>query len=227
MSDATDIITLDGPAGAGKSSVARETARRLGFAFLDTGAMYRAATWWAIQSGVNLDDPAAVAAAVRAMQLELHDLPAGLQVIVGGTDISEAIRSPEITRMIHRVDQVREVRSHLVGLQRAFGERQPTVAEGRDIGTVVFPNAKCKIYLDADPKERARRRSEQLREKGMEVNEDELAREIEERDRQNMTRSEAPLKPAPGAVIVDTSGLAFDEVVERIIEIARGKLALP
>jgi cytidylate kinase len=224
MTQPTQIVAIDGPAGAGKSTVARRVAAILGFAFLDTGAMYRAATWWAVHKAVDLEDSAALAENTGRMQLLLDETPSGQRVLVNSTDITDAIRTPEITRLIYRLDQIPAVREQLVELQRAFGARQPTVAEGRDMGTVVFPGARCKIYLDASLDERTRRRARDLREKGYEVDETALRREIHERDEQGMTRATSPLRPADDAVRVDTSELSQDEVVERIVQLARERL---
>ena len=165
-SQITDIVAIDGPVGAGKSSVGRRVAELLGFAYLDTGAMYRAATWWAIENGADLDDPEALTAITRMMPLHMTDRQGVLRVLIGAQDITEAIRTPEITRQIYKLDHVAGVRDHLVTLQREFGAQQPTVADGRDMGTVVFPKARWKVYLDASLDERARRRAAQLAEKG-------------------------------------------------------------
>jgi len=221
MSNAEHVVAIDGPAGAGKSTVARRVAERLGYAFLDTGAMYRAATWRAITVGVDLDDPVAAAESTRAMRLELNDREGGLQVLVDGQDVSEAIRSPEVTRVTYRLDENPEVRAHLVMLQRAFAAKRPTVAEGRDMGTVVFPNAKCKIFLDASIEERTRRRAAELQAKGLEVDMDLLREEIRVRDEKARTRAVAPLRRAEDAILVDTTDLAIDEVVDKIVRLAR------
>lgn len=226
MSEATQIVAIDGPAGAGKSSTAKAVAKALGIAFLDTGAMYRAATWRALKHGVDLEDGAALADSTRAMQLEMEERPAGQRVLVDGEDVSEAIRTPEVTRLIYKLDQNSEVRRHLVALQRQFGERQATVAEGRDIGTVVFPKAKCKIYMDAAIEERARRRAKQLAEKNISVDFDQLCAEIAERDRQTMNREDSPLRRAEDAVLVDTTNRSFDEVVAEVSRLARERLGL-
>ena len=221
MSNAEHIVAIDGPAGAGKSTVARRVAERLGYAFLDTGAMYRAATWRAITAGIDLDDPVAAAESTRAMRLDLNDREGGLQVLVDGQDVSEAIRSPEVTRVTYRLDENPEVRAHLVMLQRAFAAKRPTVAEGRDMGTVVFPNAKCKIFLDASIEERTRRRAAELQAKGLEVDMDLLREEICVRDEKARTRAVAPLRRAGDAILVDTTDLTIDEVVEKIVRLAR------
>jgi cytidylate kinase len=221
MGNAEHVVAIDGPAGAGKSTVARRVAERLGYAFLDTGAMYRAATWRAITVGVDLDDPVAAAESTRAMRLELNDREGGLQVLVDGQDVSEAIRSPEVTRVTYKLDENPEVRAHLVMLQRAFAAKRPTVAEGRDMGTVVFPSAKCKIFLDASIEERTRRRAAELQAKGIAVDVDSLREEIRVRDEKARTRAVAPLRRAGDAILVDTTDLAIDEVVDKIVRLAR------
>jgi cytidylate kinase len=224
LSTATQIVAIDGPAGAGKSTVARRAAQALGIAFLDTGAMYRAATWYAMHKGVNLDDPQALAACTRAMPLTFSEASGGMRVFVDGEDISEAIRTPEVTRQIYRLDEIPEVRNHLVALQREVGEAAPHVAEGRDIGTVVFPRAACKIYMDAAPEERARRRAEELRAKGQEVDEAALAEEIRQRDTRAMNREHAPLRRAEDAILLDTTHLDLDAVVEKVVALAKERL---
>lgn len=221
MEEITGIVAIDGPAGAGKSSVARQVARELGYAFLDTGAMYRAATWWALEQGVDLDDPDALAASTQSMQLDITEENGIQRVEVNGRDVTEAIRSPEVTRQIYRLDQNAEVRAHLVDLQHDFGAKQPTVAEGRDIGTVVFPKAKCKIYLDASVDERTRRRAAELDAKGIEVDFDALREEIRERDEKSICREVSPLRRADDAVLVDTTHMTPQEVVKTIVEMAR------
>lgn len=226
MSDATQILGIDGPAGAGKSSTAREAARRLGFAFLDTGAMYRAATWWALQQGLDLDDPVAMARSTQSMELDITETPQGQRVAVNGTDVTDAIRTPEVTKLIYKLDQNPEVRRHLVALQQRFGEKQPTVAEGRDIGTVVFPKAKCKIYMDAAINERARRRAKEMEAKGRAVDVAALCADIAERDRQSMERADSPLRRADDAILLDTTSLSFDESVAEVVRIARERLNL-
>jgi len=224
VSDATQIIAIDGPVGTGKSTVARQVAEILGFAFLDTGAMYRAATWWALHQNVNLDDPAAVAESTRRMRLEMSGAGEKQRIFVNGIEVTEAIRTPELTRQICRLDQNSEVRRHLVALQRRWGGQQPTVAEGRDIGTVVFPKARCKIFLDAAPEVRVARRAKQLAEQGIVVDFDRLRTDIAERDEKTRNRKDSPLRRADDAVLVDTTNLSFDETVSEIVRLAREKL---
>ena len=226
MSAAQRIVAIDGPAGTGKSSVARALAKRLGFQFLDTGAMYRAATWRALRDAIDWDDREALIRSTREMRLDMRDEGSGYRVFVDGEEVTDAIRTPEVTRTIFRLDQIPEVREHLVGLQRAFGEAGPTVAEGRDMGTIVFPEAACKIFLDAAPEERARRRVDQMRRGGAEADYDAVLHEILERDMATRKRRLAPLRRAKGADLVDTTEMTFDEVLDKLTAIARDKLCL-
>ena len=221
MSEAIQIVAIDGPAGAGKSTTAKHVARILGFAFLDTGAMYRAATWWALDQGINLDDPEALAANTAKMTLAIEETDAGQVVRVNGVDVSDAIRTPAITNLIYKLDQNSSVRAQLVALQRRFGEQQPTVAEGRDIGTVVFPMARCKIFLDASLDARTERRARQLLEKGAPVDREKLRADLHERDEQSRNRADSPLRQADDAVLLDTTTLSFDEAVDEIVSLAR------
>jgi len=217
----TDIVAIDGPAGAGKSTVARRAAQQLGYAFLDTGAMYRAATWWAIDQGIDLEDPEALAEAVGHMPLEIREQDGRQQVIVDRRDVTMDIRSPEVTRRIDKLAALPGVRVHLVARQRAAGARGPTVAEGRDIATVVFPKAKCKIYMTASLDERARRRALDLEAQGRAVDLDALRKEIHARDNESLTRRESPLRRAEDATVLDTTSMKLDQVIDRIVELAR------
>ena len=220
MDAITDVIAIDGPAGAGKSTTARYVAVRMGFAFLDTGAMYRAATWRALHKGADLDDPVAMAASTRAMKLEISEQDGRQLVLVDNQEVTQAIRTPEVTRCIYKLDENPEVRAHLVAMQQAFGARQPTVAEGRDMGTVVFPKARCKIYLEASLEERTRRRALELEAVGRIVDRAALLEEIRVRDEKTMTRAVSPLRRAEDAIGVDTTGLSIEQVVEQIVGLA-------
>lgn len=222
--DGSLVVAIDGPAGAGKSSVSRWAASELGYAFLDTGAMYRAATWRALSLNLNLDDPEAMTKNTREMNFNLRETDSGLQILVDGTDVTTAIRDMEVTRNIYKLDQVSGVRRCLVELQREYGCLRPTVAEGRDMGTVVFPNARCKIYLDASIECRARRRARELEEHGISVSLQELMAEIKDRDEKSMTRADSPLRRADDAFLVDTTHLSFEEVVMRLVALARERL---
>jgi cytidylate kinase len=192
-------------------------AERLNYAFLDTGAMYRAATWRALQHHVGLADREALIASTRQMQLEMRDG----HIYVDGQDVTEAIRLPEVTRTIRALDGIPEVREHLGSLQREFGASRPTVAEGRDMGTVVFPDAECKVYLDAGLDERARRRAREIERNGTSINEQDVRTEIAARDTNDQTRATAPLKAADDAHVIDSTGLSIDEVVDQIVELVR------
>ena len=178
--------------------------------------MYRAATWWAMHNNTDLDDPKALVRITAQMPLEMSEEDGALQVRVGGQDVTRAIRTPEITRQIYKLDHVPGVRALLVDLQRTFGARQPTVAEGRDMGTVVFPDASVKIFLDASAEVRANRRYNQLIEKGLGANLPALVEEIRARDDRDRNRSVAPLKPAEDALLLDSSEMGIDEVEREV-----------
>jgi cytidylate kinase len=219
------IVAIDGPAGAGKSTVARGVARRLELLFLDTGAMYRAITWKALKEGVPLDDEEAMTRLARESEIELIPGEDGDRVTIDGQDVTDAIRTPEVTRNVSQVAAHAGVREVLVERQRELGQGGGVVAEGRDIGTVVFPQAPVKIFLVASPMERARRRAKDLEAKGHAVNLDELAAEIARRDAYDSNRAVSPLKAADDAVLVDTDPMTPEQVIERILEIARQREA--
>jgi cytidylate kinase len=213
------IVTIDGPAGAGKSSAARELARRLGFRFLDTGAMYRAVTLAARQRGVDLADAEALAEMVRDIRVEL----VGDRVLLDGTDVTAAIRKFDITTAIHYAADNAAVRGQLVSWQRAAADHDSVVTEGRDQGTVVFPDAECKIFLTAGEDERARRRHADLLKRGEEIPFEEVLTNQRLRDHRDLSRSVGALVKAEDAVEVTTDGLSPEEVVARLEEIARSK----
>lgn len=215
------VIAIDGPAGAGKSTVARRVARLLGLLFLDTGAMYRALTWKALQCGLDLSDEGALAQLARESLIELLPSEGGDRVLIDGTDVTEAVRTPEVTGRVSEVARVGAVREHLVALQQAMGEGGGVVAEGRDIGTVVFPNADLKIFLVASPAERARRRARDLEQAGHAVDLAALEADIERRDAIDSNREHSPLRPAEDAIRLDSDHLTADQVVDAILERAR------
>jgi len=213
------VIAVDGPAGAGKSSASRALARRLGFGYVDTGAMYRAVGVLAAERGIDPDDAAALGRLVAALDFELaRD---GERLLVGGRDLSAAIRRPEAGGLASRVSTQPVVRQRLVALQRALGAAGGVVMEGRDIGTVVFPDARVKLYLTADPATRAARRAAELRAAAATVDEAALARELAERDRRDAGRAHSPLRPAADAVVLDTTALTLEEVVEAMERVVR------
>jgi CMP/dCMP kinase len=213
------VVTVDGPAGAGKSSASRALARRLGFSYVDTGAMYRAVGVLAAERGIDLDDAEALGRLVAGLDLELAET--GDRLLAGGRDLSEAIRRPEAGELASRVSTHAAVRTRLVALQRVLGAAGGVVMEGRDIGTVVFPDAPIKFYLTAEPLARAQRRAAELRARGEAVDEAVLAREIAERDRRDAGRAHSPLRPAADAVLIDTTPLTLDEVVATMERLVR------
>ncbi len=213
-----DVVAIDGPGGVGKSSVAQALAQRLGWLYIDTGAMYRAVTLAATEGGMSLDDEGALARLTREVTIELrpqdgHDP----LVLLDGRDVSLDIRTNEISTATARVADTPSVRSLLVEQQRRMGERERVVMDGRDITTVVFPNARWKFYLDASLAERVQRRAEQLTVKGLWVDSDDLTRQIMERDTRDRSRPVGPLRIAPGTVVVDTTSLSFEAVVETLM----------
>ncbi len=216
-------IAIDGPAGAGKSTVARLVARKLAYTYLDTGAMYRAMTWQAIHEKVNLDDEEALTQLAQRVRVELVPDEHGTRVFVGGREVTDEIRSPEVTDKIHLIDKVPGVRQVMVQIQRDFGRAGRIVAEGRDMGTVVFPDAACKVYLDAGVDERARRRLHDMEQRGVDARLDDVKRDIMARDEKTLQRKIAPLRQAEDAVRLDTTNLSTDEVVNRICAIAESR----
>ncbi len=221
---ATEVVAIDGPSGAGKSTVARALAKRLGFAYLDTGAMYRAVTWHFLEEQCapgQLDgDPVAIEQRMRAVlqATRLRLQPEG-RVLVGEHDVTAHLRSREVEARVSAVSALPFVREAMRDLQRKVATQGPVVAEGRDMGSVVFPNARWKIFLDADPVERARRRQKDFAGRGRPVSEREVLEEIEVRDRLDSTRKDAPLLRAPDAHLVDSTGLSTEQVLERILRL--------
>jgi cytidylate kinase len=216
------IVAIDGPAGSGKSTVAREVARRLGFTYLDSGAMYRGVTLAALEQGVDLDDGPALGALARGMDIELRRRDDdNVQVIVDGRDVSEAIREPRVTAASSKVAAHPEVRDALLEKQRSLMASGNYVVEGRDIGTVVAPDAAVKVFLTAEPEERARRRTAEFERRGLSIDRGEVRAAIEERDKLDSTRSAAPLRRADDAELIDTTGLDAGQVADRIVALVR------
>lgn len=214
---ATMIITIDGPAGVGKSSAAKGLAARLGFEFLNTGAMYRAVTLAGLRAGISLHDSALLIPLLDRLALEM---PPG-RVVLNGEDISGAIGAAEVSELASQVAANPIVRQRLVQMQRSIASGRNMVCEGRDQGTVVFPDAFCKFFLVADPAERARRRQRDLADRNVTVSLEEVLRDQAIRDQRDATRDVAPMVPAPDAVILDSTRLTLDEVVERMEQMVR------
>ncbi len=216
-------IAIDGPAGAGKSTAAKLVADQLGYLYIDTGAMYRAVALLALRAGIALDDGENLTSLAETMDLVLECAPGGCRVLAEGEDISQAIRLPEVGNAASPVSAVAGVRQALVARQQALAASLPVVMDGRDIGTVVLPDAECKIYLTASPRVRAERRARELLEKGLAADVDQIEQEIAERDRRDMNRAHSPLRQAEGAELLDNSCLSLAQVVAEIIRIAKGE----
>lgn len=208
------IVTIDGPAGSGKSTAARRLAERLGFDFLDTGAMYRAVALALVRRGVDFTDLPAVEAALPSIHFEM---PHG-QVLLNGEDVTAAIRTAEASQGASRVAVIPAVRTHLAGEQRRIAEGRKMVCEGRDQGTFVFPQAECKFFLTAEPRVRAERRHHEMLAKGERVSLDDVLKSQAERDARDAARDLAPMKPAEDAIILDTTNLTTEGVIEKLLE---------
>jgi len=215
------VVAIDGPAGAGKSTIAKRLAERLGFTYIDTGAMYRAVALWALRLGVEPTDMHRLEQLALAADIELE--PGRIRL--NGEDVTDAIRTQDAADGASKVSAIPGVRRALVAKQRAIGERTSVVMEGRDIGTVVFPAAEVKIYLDADPGARVRRRLADLRAQGDSIGEAQLAAQMRERDQRDSTRSDAPLVQAPDATYLDSTPLSLEEVEEAILRIVRARIS--
>lgn len=216
MTEKVPVLTIDGPSGAGKGTVSRLIARRLGWHFLDSGAIYRALAWAVQSRGVALEDERAVAGVAREMELEFR-CNERVQVWVDGQEVSDSLYTEECGRVASRIAAYPQVRQALLQKQQDFRRPPGLVADGRDMGTVVFPDAPYKVFLDASLEERARRRFLQLKAQGLDVNLDQIIKDLEQRDRRDRERREAPLVPAGDAVIIDSSQLSVDEVMEKIM----------
>lgn len=222
------IVAIDGPAGSGKSTVAHAIADRCGLTYLDTGAMYRCVTLACLQRGIAPDDPEGTAEVARSITIKFVPAKGGQTVLLDGQDVTADIRTPEVDRNVSAVSAVPAVRKAMVALQRAVGEQGDVVAEGRDIGTVVYPNAEVKVFLTADAEARAHRRAVQREGGDAAVDksatadaaaEQAILADIKRRDQLDSTRKEAPLRPAEDAHHIDSSTLGVDEVVDRIVQL--------
>jgi CMP/dCMP kinase len=220
------IVGIDGPAGAGKSTVARLVAARLGYTYIDTGAMYRSVALKAIRAGVGIDS---VDEVVRLADVDIvFQMVDGLQrVLADGEDVTDAIRTAEVTALVSPVSAIPAVREKMVAVQRSMAKNGGVVMEGRDIGTVVFPNAQVKVFLTASPEARARRRTLELRDKGIQADETAIAEEIRQRDARDSSRDHSPLVQAPDAVLVDTDDKGIEQVVAEVIAIHDSRVGEP
>jgi CMP/dCMP kinase len=217
------IIAIDGPSGAGKSTLAKRLARELGFIYLDTGAMYRALALKVLRQGLDLADDARLARLVESTAIDLQENNGTLEVLLDGINVADEIRTPEVSQSASKVSALKIVRARMLDLQRGMGQRGSVVAEGRDIGTVVFPNAEVKIFLDASAEERARRRCAELRAAGRPASLSETLREMEERDKRDIERDLAPLRMADDALRIDSSNASADSVAAKVLAKVRSR----
>jgi len=214
------IVAIDGPAGSGKSTVSRLLAKKLGFIYLDTGAMYRALTLKVIRERADVNDDKRLSAMAAALDFRFD----GNKVFLDGKDVSEAIRTPEVEKTISAVCKIPAVREHLVALQRKIASKNSCVTEGRDTCTVVFPHSELKVFLDASPDERARRRLQDFKAKGIAADQESVKADLVKRDDADYSRVVGPLKKAVDAVVLDTTGLSIAQVVDKIYELAKAKM---
>lgn len=217
-------IAIDGPAGAGKSTIAKRVAEQLQFIYIDTGAMYRALTYFAIENHIDLGNGKKLADALDQCSIKLSYNKDGLQIFVNETNVTNEIRSNEISNNVSKVATHKEVRQKMVQMQQKLAESGATVMDGRDIGTHVLPNAEVKIFLTASADERARRRHEENLQKGFPSNFEQIKEELIKRDEMDMTRTESPLKKADDAIEIDSTSLTIDEVVEKILTIVEERV---
>jgi CMP/dCMP kinase len=223
MSEKRVVVAIDGPAGAGKSTIARRIAEKLGFVYVNTGAIYRAVALWAIRLGVDLHDMHRLEQLAKEAKIELAANNG--RITLNGEDVTEAIRDPRVSEGASKVSAVPGVRRALLTIQRSMAEQNSVVMEGRDIGSVVFPHARVKIFLDADPHERARRRALEREEEGQGVDFEAVSGELKARDERDRRRSESPLVQAPDAELVDTTGLSLEQVEQAVLRVVRARIS--
>jgi CMP/dCMP kinase len=218
------ILAIDGPAGAGKSTVAKRLAKVLGFLYMDTGAMYRALALKVMRQGIDPEDTERVRRILSETRIELAADDGQSRVYLDGVDVSDQVRTPEVSQLASKVSTLKVVRERLVELQRGMAAAGGVVAEGRDIGTVVFPNADVKIYLDASPEQRARRRAEEIKGRGGDVSWERTLAETLERDQRDQERAIAPLRKADDAIVIDTTSMEVDQVIGKIQQKVRARM---
>jgi cytidylate kinase len=221
------VVTIDGPAAAGKSTTARAVASRLGFLYVDTGALYRAAALKFETRGIPLDDSRAIESCLAETQLDLSGSPEQCHVWLDGEDVSGEIRTPAVSELSSRLAAMPAVRRRLQEFQRALRQRGPLVAEGRDLGTVVFPDAEVKVFLDADLETRARRRARELEGRGIAAPLEQVQQELSRRDDRDRNRDDSPLRPPEGATMIDGSARDSEHVVEEVLRVVRGHPGFP
>lgn len=226
MGRSKPIVAIDGPAGSGKSTVAKALAQRLGFVHVDTGALYRAVAYLALEQNCDLEDEGAIVAKLQDAQLEFRAVNQENRLFLNDQDISLAIRNEKVGKIASKVSAYGAVRAALFGLQRSLGGKGASVLEGRDIGTVIFPDAEVKIFLNADIRERASRRTRELEARGQSADFAAVLREMQERDHNDSSRALAPLKRANDAIEVDSTGLTIEQVLQKIQEIVQVKQRL-
>ena len=219
-------VAIDGPAGAGKSTIARKAAKELGFVYVDTGAMYRTVALYLLRRGISESDTDQMAAEAKDAGVSIRYEDGVQKIFLNGENVDPEIRTPEVSRMASICSAVPEVRTHLLNLQRELAASQDVVMDGRDIGTVILPEAQVKIFLTADHKVRAKRRYDELAAKGEKADLTEIEREVKERDERDMNREIAPLKQAEDAVLVDSSDMTINEVTDRIVSLVKEKAGL-
>ena len=217
-------VAIDGPAGAGKSTVAKAAAKQLGYIYVDTGALYRAVGVYALRNNISTTDAEKIGAALDSIRVELKFIGGVQHVFLNDDDVSEEIRLPEASMAASNVSAIPAVRSFLFDLQRSIAAQNNCIMDGRDIGTVVLPDAQVKIFLTADDEERAMRRYKELKEKGSEVTFKEVIDDLRERDYNDSHREIAPLKPAEDSVLVNTTGMTLEESTQKIIEVIKEKI---
>ena len=210
-------VAIDGPAGAGKSSVAKAAAQELGFVYVDTGAIYRTIALYVLRQGVDPHQASAVEALLPQVQVSLEYTQQGQKMLLNGEDVTALIRTPEVSMATSACSAIPAVRAYLLQLQRDLAAENNVLMDGRDIGTVVLPHAQLKVFLTASPEERARRRVAQLEKAGQQADYASILRDIQQRDYQDSHRETAPLRPAEDSVLVDTSGVTFEESVQRLV----------
>ena len=218
-------IALDGPSGAGKSTIAKKLSAELGFVYVDTGAMYRTVGLYCLQNGVDIDDEAAVGAVLGNINIELKYIDGEQRILLNGTDVSKEIRMNEVSMAASKTSAYKAVRAFLLDAQRNVAKTQSVIMDGRDIGTVVLPDAEIKIFIVGDATVRAKRRHKELLEKGQNISLQEVLEDIITRDHNDTNRAEAPLRQAKDAVLLDTTYKNFEEAYESVLEIVKGKMA--